>query len=509
MGPAGLLRNYHDRTKHSFESIRTGGHFLDWDNEPSRFKEYLDVRVEPLPRFRESNEPAHRAVANSVRPAGRARLDLELLSHLLFHAAGISRTVHTGIGEFHFRTYASAGALYPIEVYAASGEVAGLEPGVYHYAPLEHGLHLLRRGDFRGKLGLCGSDPGAACVVLTGVPWRTAWKYTARGFRHLYWDAGMVLANLLAAAAARGVAARVLLGFVDADADRVLGLDGRGEFVLCAVSIGQGSRPPAASGPPATTVEPLDLRVAAVSARPRSDRVIEGAREALRLESGDDVRAFRRGGTDDEGTPATGLEAWPERHLSDDPFDVVVRRRGSSRRFAGAGFPAAEYGAILDRALGGLPGDWPAQVPRAFVSAHALKGLAPGAYEYRREGSFRPIVEGPAERWLRGQAGHLCLDQRLGADAAATTFLMADLDRTLEALGGRGYAAAQLEAAVAGGRMYLGAYAQCLGASGITFYDDEARAFFKTRAEPMMAVVLGQEGRRSDLIRCRRAREAG
>jgi len=47
-----------------------------------------------------------------------------------------------------------------------------------------------------------------------------------------------------------------------------------------------------------------------------------------------------------------------------------------------------------------------------------------------------------------GEAGFLCLEQELGATAAATHFLLADLPRTLDALGARGYRAAQLEAGI-------------------------------------------------------------
>ena len=80
---------------------------------------------------------------------------------------------------------------------------------------------------------------------------------------------------------------------------------------------------------------------------------------------------------------------------------------------------------------------------------------------------------------------------------------MADLDAYLGALGGRGYRVAQLQAAVAAGRLYLGAYAQCLGASGITFYDDAVSEFFGARWSPMLAVVLGPEGARRSIIGCR------
>jgi hypothetical protein len=169
-----------------------------------------------------------------------------------------------------------------------------------------------------------------------------------------------------------------------------------------------------------------------------------------------------------------------------------VRRRGSSRKLAREPFPAAEYAALPDLALAGLPGDVPDGHPDVFVVASALEGLPPGAYRYEPGGRFHLLRSGD----LRSVAGHLCLDQRLGADAAATTFLSADLEAALEAMGGRGYAVAQLGAAIVAGRMYLGGYAQRLGVTGLTFFDDEVRELFATRAEPMLAVAMGPEGRR-------------
>jgi SagB-type dehydrogenase family enzyme len=501
VGRVDRIREYHERTKHSIERLRANRHFLDWDNEPARFKEYVGLEPEALPPFRPSGVAAHEAVAASAAPSGEERLDLEVLSHLLFHAGGISRTLHTAMGEFHFRTYASAGALYPIETYVVAGRLPDLEAGVYHYAPRRHGLRRLRRGDHRGALGVGGHPPAAAAVVFSGIPWRTAWKYTARGFRHLYWDTGTMLANLLAAAAARRVPARVVLGFVDEAADRLLGLGGRDEFALCLVLLGHAQEEPER----VAEVVPLQLATAAVSPRPRSDPEIEAARESVRLEDEDAVNAFRAGdpGSRPDGRPTVDRAALGTARLTDDPFESVVARRGSSRRLWGDPIPAAEYTALVDAGRAGLPADWRGPGPAPMVSAHALNGLPPGSHELLPGGGFRTITEGR----FRVQAAHLCLDQRLGGDAAATTFLTADLDAYLRAFGARGYAAAQLEAAVAAGRMYLGAYAQCLGASGITFYDDEVRSFFRTDEEPMLAVVMGREGRRRDLIRCRHALE--
>ena len=56
--------------------------------------------------------------------------------------------------------------------------------------------------------------------------------------------------------------------------------------------------------------------------------------------------------------------------------------------------------------------------------------------------------------------------------------------------GNRGYRLAQLEAGIFGGRMYLGAYAQGLGATGLTFFDDEVRDFFSPHAAGKSVMFL-------------------
>ena len=500
--PGNDLIGYHRRTKHSIESVRRGGHVLDWANEPSRFKEYVGLEPVPRPRPERSGVPCHRAIRSSWRCEGRNDVDRGALSHLLFHAAGVVREVRGPGGSFHFRTYAAAGALYPVEVYVVAGAVTGVEAGVYHYGPREHGIRPLRTGDFRGSLGLAGEQPGQATVVLTGVPWRTSWKYEARGFRHLYWDAGMMLANLLASAAALRVRAKVILGFVDGAVDGIVGIDGRSEFALAMVALGSGEAPPAAD------VSSLDLQVAPMSVRPQSDPIIERARAAVALGSEEGVAGFRdtkASGRLEERTARPVEVPVDEAGLSDDSLEEVVGRRGSSRRLARQPFPAGEYAFLLDQALGGLPRDWLPSRIEARLTANALDGLEPGAYRYAGNGRFDRVRAGD----LRRQAGFLCLEQRLGADAAATTFLMADVEEAVRRLGGRGYAVAQLEAAVAAGRLYLGAYAQCLGASGITFYDDEVRRSLDTSWEPMLAVVMGPEGRRASIRRCREERYPG
>ncbi|MGH2651635.1 MAG: SagB family peptide dehydrogenase, partial [Actinomycetota bacterium] len=128
-----------------------------------------------------------------------------------------------------------------------------------------------------------------------------------------------------------------------------------------------------------------------------------------------------------------------------------------------------------------------------YLIANVVEGLEPGAYVFR-DGELRLLRPGN----FRRDAGFLCIEQELGAYAAATHFLMANLPRTLGALGARGYRAAQLEAGMVAGRIYLGAYAHRFGATGLTFYDDEVTRFFLPDAEGkscMLVVAVGESPR--------------
>src|SRR5205823_11339506 len=136
---------------------------LDPANRPAPFKLYPDYPFEPIP---EGDE----------------------LGRVLFHSLGVTRTS----GTSYFRAAMSAGNLHPVEAYVVGGDLS-----VRHYHPLRHALTTLRSG--------AGGDASPVAIVLTGIPWRTSWKYGERGWRHLWWDSGAVAANLLALSPEAGV----------------------------------------------------------------------------------------------------------------------------------------------------------------------------------------------------------------------------------------------------------------------------------------------------------------
>ena len=91
---------------------------------------------------------------------------------------------------------------------------------------------------------------------------------------------------------------------------------------------------------------------------------------------------------------------------------------------------------------------------------------------------------------FRDQAGYLGLEQQLPADAAVDIFFLADMQPIFDRFGNRGYRAVQLEAGILGGKLYLAAYAQHLGATGLTFFDDDVTNFFSPHAEGKSAIFL-------------------
>jgi len=232
-------RSYHSGTKHSYESVRRNAHFLDWPNRPLLFKIYRDL--EPIPL------PPEGAPTRLPAPVG-----LKSLRNLLYCAAGITRRRQYPGGEVLFRAAACTGALYEIELYVVCTDLPDLAAGVYHFHPGDMALRCLRHGDFRAVVDASTDAP--ALIVSTGTYWRNAWKYQARTYRHFGWDNGTIHANLLAMAGALGLCARVRCGFVDADVNRLLGLDVDREVALAMVEIGE-ERPTLA----APEMKPLQL----------------------------------------------------------------------------------------------------------------------------------------------------------------------------------------------------------------------------------------------------------
>ena len=155
---------------------------------------------------------------------------------------------------------------------------------------------------------------------------------------------------------------------------------------------------------------------------------------------------------------------------------------------------------ILHRATQGVLADFldppGTMINDLYLIIHAVEGLPGGSYVFDRDQQRLELLQAGN---FRDRAGYLGLEQQLPADASVDVFLLADLETVLQRYGNRGYRAAQLEGGLIGGKLYLGAYAQRIGASGLTFFDDDVTDFFSPHAEGksvMFLVALGHPVRR-------------
>lgn len=486
-------RAHHDRTTHRPGALSGARGPLDWSNRPRADKRYRGIEPRALPTdFPRSEAPAVSVLIGDTPSKGKVE-GLGEVARLLFLANGVMRRREVNGLTLHFRTVPSAGALYPVEAYVVSGGVEGLPAGVYHFEPLTFSLQPLREGDWRGRLGAAAADAELAAapltVVLTGVPWRTMWKYGERGYRHLFWDAGAVAANLIESGAARGLPSRVVTGFVDDDVARLVGVTPDqapaqgGEVPLALVPIGRpGEDAPEDSEEP----PPLSLEVEPLSREVVDEPRLWDAHRAGDLAAPDAVTAWRSQLNDAAIESSARAEIPP---LDGEPVDEVILRRGSTRRFAHQAIANEKLNWPLAVAGRHVPGDFaPEQHTHLsiYAAVHAVEEVDPGAYRHQRG---KPALL--HEEVSRAQTAELCIGQPLGGDAAYTTFLTADLDRLIAAAGDRAYRVGQLEAGVAAERLQLAAFTANVGATGLTFFDDEVRTFFNTSTWPMQSVAVG------------------
>jgi SagB-type dehydrogenase family enzyme len=493
-------RAFHEITKHSYTSVRSVPHYLDWNNRPLAYKIYPAAGSLALPRdLTLPAIPTFAALAENAPPDPDTPLDLTNLTRILFCADGLTRRRRVSGEDYHFRSAASAGALYPVEIYLAAGEVEGLEAGLYHYSPADLKLRGLRRGDWRGLIARAAAMrpsimDARAVLVMSAIFWRSTWKYRARAFRYCFWDTGTILANLLAATNAERITTEVITAFEDARIETLIGAEGDREGVMCIVGLGGNAKPAAASPEPG----PLDLETIPLSAQEVIYDDLVKIQQASRLVSEEEVRSVASARLELPVAPEAmetirppELEADTGRGLGE-----TILTRGSTRIFAHEAIGADELATIMAASSIHPRADFP-RLSDTYLVVNAVEGMEPGAYYYRREsGAFELIKRGN----FRREAGYIALEQWLGADSSVLICYMADLERVIGSLGNRGYRDAHLEAGVFGGRAYLAAYALDRGATGLTFYDEDTTRFFEphaARKSPLLMVAIGVPRSRS------------
>lgn len=387
-------------------------------------------------------------LAGSARVAPAA-VDLDLLARLLHLSAGVVRTMERPYATWLFRAAGSAGGRFPLEVYVAVPDgIDHLPTGVHWYHPAAHALLRI------------GPPPAgeAPTIVVTGVPWRTGWRYRERGYRHVYWDAGTMLSQLLAAADSSGIPASLVTRFPDRTVTDLVGADGVSEWPVAIVALGDGApaidpRGPAADG--SVDADPVEFPLV-TSAQRAGDGAELGA-------------VWSRGASVDV----------PD--LAGRPLEAVVLARGSQRRMdPDRGLRATLMRSAMAVSMRGI------DLPHRVV-VHDVIGLDPGVFRW-------PDLDEPARRVdLRGEMYRICMEQALARDAAFVAVAAVDLT----ALDDRGYRDAHLAGGLVEGRLHLAAYGLGAGASGMTFIDGEMSALLGDHLSGVLCTCVGTPAYRS------------
>ena len=130
---------YHRET--SYRRDRMGGPSLDWANQPNVYKTYPGIEPIPLPREPALLEvPLLELFGQSPAAVPKPELTAEDLSAILLLTHSLTAKARHPGGDFYYRATASAGALYPTEIYAALTAVQGLEDGLYHFSIARQGF---------------------------------------------------------------------------------------------------------------------------------------------------------------------------------------------------------------------------------------------------------------------------------------------------------------------------------------------------------------------------------
>jgi SagB-type dehydrogenase family enzyme len=460
------ITHYHDLT--SYDRIKMRGGYLDWSNQPEPYKIYEECERIPLPR--EISLPSQdlwEVMEAKAEPEGVLPWDMGTIARILVLTCSVTARAKYSAGEFHYRSTPSAGALYPTEIYLCTTGQGPIPPGLYFYDLASHSLSLLR-------LFTKEEEARRILFFITGRFFRSAWKYSDRGYRYVLLDAGHLLENLHLALNSMKLAHSIRYDFPDKEVNEFLGLDPGKEVALVIVELGaqvggrfrlpEGSRlaekiPRAREICLREEVPPLVIRAHELTSSLKGT-IGEGADMWERL--GLQVRGQR------------WLKGFSSRPKGPKYADVLWSRR--SRR---AYLPRELGQEALEAMARGLeirdePSEFhPRKVIAIGASISRVQGLEPGFYLMgKAQGSLSLVLEGD----LSPQMARACLEQEWIAGSAVQFLFMANLRHMEETFGPRSYRYAMLLSGRVGQRIYLGATALGLGACGIgAFYDEEAR----------------------------------
>ncbi len=503
--------------------------YLDWANQPDPFRRFAGAELIPLPLLKPDEEPispTYEAIYRHGEVPSQP-VTVRALSRFFEFALALSAWKKGGETEWALRSNPSSGNLHPTEGYVVLPQINGLDlwPGLYHYAPREHGLE--RRAAFPAELIarlLAPFPPGSFLFGLSSVHWREAWKYGERAFRYCSHDIGHALGSARVAAATLGWNMALLDGVDQNTVAMLLGTHRVEDFAgvepehpdcLCVIWLGGAMGEGQEVGKGESTIplffEPTVIHELAKGIWHGKANRLSGE-HAVQWDIIDEVaEASRKVGSEKRfvtlplslPSPQRG-EGGGEGRLS---AGKVIRQRRSAVSFDGrTSISSAVFFRMLQRVMPRaerpqlerpMPWDlWPhAPAIHLMIFVHRVEGLTPGLYVLVRDRSKLSLVqqslnpelvwtqppecpEDLALYWLlegdaKRAAAQVSCHQEIAADSAFSLGMLAEFEGRLRQAGSWFYPRLFWESGLLGQVLYLEAEAAGVRGTGIgCFFDD-------------------------------------
>lgn len=217
--------------------------------QPPLVKEAVTPAVQHIVLTKDFSEiPINNDLIGLLRDRRSARIytqeivSLDQLAFLLWATQGIKSI--RGKAYATLRTVPCGGARHEFETYLLIRNIAGLEPGAYHYLPMEHALEFLHPVENLEDVitdTLCGQSWAAKANVVfywSVVPYRAEWRYGIYAHRTALIDLGHVGQNLYTACTGIGIGCCAIAAFQHELCASVFGLDGESEYIVYTMPVG-------------------------------------------------------------------------------------------------------------------------------------------------------------------------------------------------------------------------------------------------------------------------------
>ena len=477
-----IATHYHERTKYHPETIASKNRALDWENQPSPFKDYrIGQTIDLKPYLSDAIETSSDATARNW----------QRLSRLLFCSYGLTAKLPGMGAPLYLRAAPSAGGLYPAEVYLISRGTPLLSAGLYNYQPQSHSLiHFWSSEVWSDLQAACFWHPTLEntqlAIAITAIFYRSAWRYEDRAYRRIFLDTGHLLGNIELASAINDYRPHLIGGFGDRAMNELLYLDSEQEGAIAVIPL----------------ADLLDIQQHLFRTRTALPSAIQT--EYPEIPDGELLGYFHKATEIDPAQPPAILEELKAETSLEDKYNFpfclkistktnpiawgeqlsylesTILKRRSTRAYSGEDLTLAELKALLnftyhpqdyvEQGLDPSPDYFDLDLIETFVAVSGVTGLEEGCYYYAPKAQELRQIR---FKNLRRELHFLCLGQELGRDAAAVVFHTADLQKAVAKYGDRVYRYLHMDAGHLGQRLNLAAIRLRLGVSGIGgFFDD-------------------------------------